>query len=237
MFENSNFQLKYVWNTLPLAWVNILWTKSNICIHTIITLSKSNIQLLFFQRNKTLETSHQSIYHITTTHLCLVSDEVHLRFARLCGNWRWDIDFWSFFWFLDQNVYQGLLLILGLYWNDWCGWSGSSRCLWTNTVLISPLNAEDTVAHLDEDDLVVLLSLGCYDGSLRAEFFWFWWGNVHVDVLLHGGTTAATESATETASESTSAATAETWKRKNVVNKILQVEIKRIRKKNNQVEE
>lgn len=65
--------------------------------------------------------------------------------------------------------------------------------------------------YLNEDNLVVLLGLGYWDGSLRPELFGFWWGNVDVDVFLDGGATseAAAESATESAAAS--AATTETW--------------------------
>lgn len=67
------------------------------------------------------------------------------------------------------------------------------------------------IFYLDEDDFVVLLSLTSDYGSLWAEFFWFWWGYVDVDVLLDCG--AASETASKAASKSTTGSTSETFEK------------------------
>lgn len=127
------------------------------------------------------------------SYLSFVSDEVYFWFARLSWYSSWNSDFWCFFWFLDQHIDQSLFFVLWLEWDHWCSWCW---CAWS----------------LDEDDFVVFLSLTNWDGSLRTEFFRFWWWYMNVDVFLDCGATSKTtpESASASASEPSSNATSET---------------------------
>lgn len=104
----------------------------------------------------------------TSLLLGLVSDEVDLGLAGLSGSGRGDVDFGSFFGALDEDVDEGLLLVLGDLGDDRGGGGGRSR-------------------GLDEDDLVVLL--GSSRSQLRpgrTELLGFWGRNMDVDVLLDG---------------------------------------------------
>lgn len=63
------------------------------------------------------------------SYLGLVSDEVDFGFAGLSWGGGGDVDFGLLFGFLDQNVDQGLLLVLGLGGDDGGGWGWWSWCL------------------------------------------------------------------------------------------------------------
>lgn len=104
--------------------------------------------------------------------LGLVLDEVYLWFARLGWCSLWNDDVLLLLWFLDQHIDQSLLFVLWGWWDDWSlvGW-----WRW----------------GLNEDDLVVLLGLGYWNLTLDWNLLWLWWGNVHIDVLLHNGSTTA----------------------------------------------
>lgn len=125
--------------------------------------------------------------------LCLILDEVYFWLAWLCWSSSWDDNFLLFFWFLDQYVDQCLLFVLRSSWDDWCliGWWG-----W----------------RLNEDNFVVLLSLGYWNLTLDRDLFWLWWRHMHIDVLLHNGGTAAAVSAV--AGVATIAGTCESWKKR-----------------------
>lgn len=127
----------------------------------------------------------------TTLLLGLVLDEVYFGFGGLSGSGGGDGDVGLLVGFLDQDVYEGLLFVLGLSGDDGCDWCG--RC-WS----------------LNEDDLVVLLGYGSTADHLWALFFGFWGWDVDVDVLLDNLTTeAASESTTGYASESTTGSASE----------------------------
>jgi hypothetical protein len=98
----------------------------------------------------------------------LVLDEVHFGFAGLFGVL--DVDFWwgNVFWFLGQNVDQGLLFVGGA----------------NLEVLLCPLGIGWC---FDEDDLVVLLGRSRRDHVRRRLFFVLWWCHMHVDVLVNLG--------------------------------------------------
>lgn len=101
-------------------------------------------------------------------YLCLVSDEVNLWFGGLGWRRSWDHNIWLLFWFLNQHVHEGLLLILRLHRDDRSrrGWRG--RCL-------------------DEDNLVVLLGRRHVDRLARGRVFVIRRGDVHVHMFVHYG--------------------------------------------------
>jgi hypothetical protein len=98
--------------------------------------------------------------------LCLVSDEVDLRFAGDSWNWSRNVDLWSFICFLDQNVDQCFLFILCKLWN----------CLGI------PVWG---FGCLDENDLVMFLCRRKWRNISNGSLVMRFWGRyVDVDMLL-----------------------------------------------------
>lgn len=114
--------------------------------------------------------NNHKVHSRSEFHLCLVTNEVDFRLARL----RWRLSgkdhFWRFLRLLHKNVDQCLLLVLGRQW-------GQSRCRW-----------RWWSRRLYEHDLVMFLGW-CRGWYVFRRFVLrsFWRRHVHVNVFVDDG--------------------------------------------------